>query len=334
MDSVNTYFKDVVEIENNKIGNLKHIYGTVRSIVEPVNTGRAVVLVNNRLVTLLNKTNETLKVGDGVIVHYWDNLANGYIVLRCGLPNLKQGLHIENAAILRDNIQSVYSVPSTVFNIDEKNHLTEKYGDKSNIIMVNGNPAIQIPLDTSAANLKTIAMGIDKKLFSNEISVKCRYCKGNFITHSYVYGDRTLSAGIYEMKYENNQLSYYIGIQMKEDYEWYFSHHVNNDGVYQAGNVRFISTTPLKDIGVIIAYHTITETVSDRFPYGFVRGYPLVRCGFHNEGLNGNTPNDLIFAMGNDSNTSDSTMWFGFNSNAEREYAKAAFRKSTLKITR
>ena len=89
-------------------------YAFDAKIVDNTYNGKAVVNVMGRSLTLLNKTGEILKQGDGVIIHYWDNVANGYIALRCGLPNPAGGLNIENAVVSYESIAKVNNISKSV----------------------------------------------------------------------------------------------------------------------------------------------------------------------------------------------------------------------------
>ncbi len=88
-NTINTISHKIVRNELEKTNRIKHIPATVVDVPEEKNNGVAKVSALGRTLTLLNKTGEVLKEGEGVIIHYWDNVANGYIALRCGLPVYK-----------------------------------------------------------------------------------------------------------------------------------------------------------------------------------------------------------------------------------------------------
>lgn len=340
MNEVNTYYKHVIDDELKRLNNIKHIPGVVTEIVVPKNTGMAKVNVMGRTVKLLNKTNETLEVGDSVIVHYWDNIANGYIALRCGLPNLKQGLHIDNSAVLSEDLESLYTVESTVFNVDSKNLLTEKYSSPSNIVMVNGNPAIYVPFACKDERFREIMFGIDKKLFTNTINVDCSYSH-EYYSHAYnrtsvtMYGNRTLCAGIRRITYiEPETKAHYLGCYMDEDPKWIVGYTSSSDSQRTQGeNTYFLDLEPLKNIGIIIAYQGIGSP-TEHFPYGFVTGYPVLRCGFNGEGWYNGKKIDLCWGIGKNDSTQETSMCFGFCSYDEFQYALAVSETQRLKVMR
>ena len=317
MNAVDIYYKDIVEQESRKINNLKHTYGVVTEIVVPKNTGAAKVKVMGRTLRLLNKTGETLKVGDSVIIHYWDNMANGYIALRCGLPSLQQGLRIENAAVLDNDIKSLYTTSTTVFNEDEENNLTEKYSHAQNIVLVNEIPAIYVPTGATDETFKSIVKTIDKKLFSNRIQVKCHY---NGRT-----GVRTIHGEVSAMKYVDlNTLGYFVGCYMEEDRNWYYNEESHAPFIY------FTDTQVLENIGLVIAYQKIVTAASENFPYGYVTGNIVLRCGTNNDGYydpgTGIVRRDMIHKLG--------TMDIGFKNQNEAKYALATTQRSELRVAR
>lgn len=86
---INSVSHSIVRNELNKTSRIKHLPAIIVNVPEEKNNGIAEVFVLGKTITLLNKTGEFLKIGDSVIIHYWDNIANGYIALRCGLPVYK-----------------------------------------------------------------------------------------------------------------------------------------------------------------------------------------------------------------------------------------------------
>lgn len=86
---INTVSRKIVRDELEKTSRIKHIPAIVTEVPADKKNGVAKVFALGRTLTLLNKSGELLKAGDGVVIHYWDNIANGYIALRCGLPVFK-----------------------------------------------------------------------------------------------------------------------------------------------------------------------------------------------------------------------------------------------------
>ena len=343
MNAVDIYYKDIVEQESRKINNLKHIPGVVTEIVVPKNTGAAKVRIMGRTLRLLNKTGETLEVGDSVIVHYWDNMANGYIALRCGLPSLQQGLHIENAAVMHNNLESLYTTDTTVFNEDEENDLTEKYSHLNNLVMVDGNPAIYVPFQSTLTDFKTTVKTVDKKLFSNRIQANCRYYHGTYLHYSSLVGRRTICADIREMKYvDTSTLGYYLGCYIKEDINWrlFYGERQSymDEHKVECEHIYFDDTQLLKDIGLIIAYQEIVSTATEDFPYGYVVGYPVIRCGINDDGYSDLTDPptrcDMVWGVGRNNITLNTSMWFGFKDENELKYALTTTQRTELKVAR
>lgn len=86
MDNIDSISHKIVRNELLKTLRIKHVPAIITSIPENSNNTLATVLVQGKYLTLLNKTGELLSEDDGVIIHYWNTVANGYIALRSGLP--------------------------------------------------------------------------------------------------------------------------------------------------------------------------------------------------------------------------------------------------------
>ena len=169
LDLLNDIASDRVDKED----SLKRCSGVVESIVDNTEGGKAVVRCMNRSLTLLNKTGEILDVGDSVWVHYWGNLANGYIALRNGLPNSRGGsggLSISNAVAMLETQASLYTVATEVFDIDVENAIRVKYGDPENIIIASQIPIIisQYNSTNTIAEIYSFVSSIQSGLLSTE----------------------------------------------------------------------------------------------------------------------------------------------------------------------
>lgn len=183
LDLLNDIASDRVDKED----SLKRCSGVVESIVDNTDGGKAVVRCMNRSLTLLNKTGEILEVGDSVWVHYWGNLANGYIALRNGLPNSRGGgggsFHITNAVAMLETQASLYTVATEVVDVDVENAIRVKYGDPENIII-----ASQIPIIVSNYNnTNTIA----------EIYSFVSAIQSGLLSTERIFDDGTNTVGIY-----------------------------------------------------------------------------------------------------------------------------------------
>ena len=196
---------------------------------------------------------------------------------------------IENAAVLDNDIKSLYTTSTTVFNEDEENDLTEKYSHTKNIVLVNEIPAIYVPTGATDETFKSIVKTIDKKLFSNRIQVKCHYN-----SHT---GVRTIRGEVSAMKYVDlNTLGYFVGCYMEEDRNWYYNEESHVPFIY------FTDTQVLENIGLVIAYQKIVTAASEDFPYGYVTGNIVLRCGTNNDGYydpgTGIVRRDMIHKLG------------------------------------
>lgn len=143
------YLNSMIDEANDKVDTLKRCAGKVVAVDETTDGGKATVECMNRRLTLLNKTGENLAIGDSVWVHYWTNLANGYIALRNGLPNGGSAFSINNAVAMLENQASVYTVSTEVFDIDIKHSIKAKYGNPNNLIIASNIPIVVTSLDNS-----------------------------------------------------------------------------------------------------------------------------------------------------------------------------------------
>lgn len=66
---------------------IRRIKGKIVKIVERTDEGKVVVQVMNTRITLLNKSNEILKVGDEVWVFYWKTIKDGCVAMKVGLSD-------------------------------------------------------------------------------------------------------------------------------------------------------------------------------------------------------------------------------------------------------
>lgn len=142
------YLSSMIGDKTSEIDSLKRCSGKVTSVIG--DGGKAVVECMGRSLTLLNKTGENLYEGDSVWVHYWTNLANGYIAIRNGLPNIKRGqLSITNAVAMLENQSDIFTVSTEVFDVDVENSIKVKYGDPKNIIIASEIPILVTAYDNT-----------------------------------------------------------------------------------------------------------------------------------------------------------------------------------------
>ena len=303
------YIKDVVAREVKKSEILKHIPGTVIEIIDNTDSGKAVVKVMGRKLTLINKTGEILKVGDSIIVHYWDNMANGYIALRCGLPNPAGGLNIYNAVVAYESDSTINTISKYTGNVYSENKYKCTYDTAPDIFYLNGCPAFL----TKYASLHSSPVpdeyreGIKDELrtignFSQQITVIVGRNDISYPVQETFYTHISFSSNIM------GRWAHRIGLYSDSDDTYYRS---ANEDVYFYGIPS--------GAGIIIVCNEINGLKSGRnnafnYPYGYADGYLAVRCpngyAYRN---NTETATDLIFFAG--------LYRFAFVSNDERDYA-------------
>ena len=142
-----------------------------------------------RDLTLLNVTGENLTGGDSVWVHYWHDLANGYIALRTGLSDSAIEMppfNIGKLGVYSSEQAELYMPPYTYYgstayadyetrlvNVDEQNGIDIHQGDSTygfNTIFVDGFPCIILPGDTT--KWRQIMLTVDSALFSKEVNLR------------------------------------------------------------------------------------------------------------------------------------------------------------------
>lgn len=321
---IDNYIKDVVSQEIKKAEILKHIPATVVEVVENTNNGKAIVLVMGRKLTLLNKTGEILEKNDAVIIHYWDNIANGYIALRCGLPRPAGGLYIKNAVTVTKPKSKIEDVSEYVGDVYSENKYKNTYDTAPEIFYVNGCPAYLTKylsqgkdpaptIDYSnneeyAIGIKNELRSIDIDLFSQSVSIKKQNTRRIWTDEGYV-NVITLDDETYytHISYSNNIQSSWahrIGLYSQTD-DTFFR---------QCDNVYFHSLNSFDRGGIIIVCTNIYPFKTEHCPYGYINGFLAVRYDggrIYNNGMTYLT--DLIHA--------NTFFWtIAFASSAERDY--------------
>lgn len=306
------YIRNVVAREVKKAEVLKHIPGTVVKIVDNTYNGKAVVNVMGRSLTLLNKSGEILKQGDGVIIHYWDNVANGYIALRCGLPNPAGGLNIENAVVGYESIAKVNNVSKSVEKVYSENKYKTTYGTAPSTFYLNGYPAFLT------------------KYASSPPSEHWDGIKSELATYGGFSQQITVIVGRDDMRHPVQE-TFYTHISYSSNMMGSWIHRVglysaNDDTYYKCSNNDVYFRGIPSGAGIAIVCNKIctlksNEFTSENYPYGYAFGYLAVKCpnGYvYNNGVE--TSADLIFFEGQ--------YKFAFSSNDEREYAMNVIAKN------
>lgn len=312
---IDNYIKDVVSQEIKKAEILKHIPATVVEVVENTNNGKAVVLVMGRKLTLLNKTGEILEKNDAVIIHYWDNIANGYIALRCGLPRPAGGLYIRNAITITQPKSKLADVSEYIGDVYSENKYKNTYDEAPEIFYVNGYPTYLTKYlsqgvsqsriinynnnEDYAIGIKNELRNIDLDLFSQQITIK---------RQTYVYSDVNDETYYTHISYSNNiqgNWAHRIGLYSQTDDTFFL----------QCDSVYFTSLNAFTHGGIIIICTNIYPFKTDHCPYGYIDGFLAVRYDGGQIDDNGTIfSTDLIYA--------DTTFWrMAFANSEERDYA-------------
>lgn len=164
------YLSAYINKESKGIDSMKRISGVVKEVYkdqyETVVKAKVQILQKN--VTLLNKTGETLAVGDNVWVHYWNDITSGYIAIRNGEPNVSGGFKIDKAVAMTPNQANIYTVSTEVINVDVANQITVKYGDPKNVFFANGQPVVVNPGGTTSERAAYYS-GLSLNLYSQEV---------------------------------------------------------------------------------------------------------------------------------------------------------------------
>ena len=279
---------------------------------------------------LLNKTGETLKVGDGVWIHYWHDLANGYIAERIGLTKFRRSLYLDGMVILGEAQAEVYChaqkmvtsesddkrrwdqlYQQRLMNVDSKDNIEVTKGEMShgiNAFFINGFPAIMslyCPIGNNVSSIERERMNARIKLFNmkllfNEISVKAQLgtmtttesFTNFYIDIAAVGTDRTCQLGIF-YKYNNVE-------------------HIYMQNIYTCAMDDLASV--FEHIGLVIICHGTIYNPNRDHPYGYIKGRIAFCYRDENKNIN-------IGDFGNE-------MTLNFANTEEYEYAKCVFSES------
>jgi hypothetical protein len=277
--------------------------------------GKATVECMGRNLTLLNKTGEKLSVGDSVWVHYWTNLANGYIALRNGLPNVNAGsFNISNAVAMLETQASIYTVSEEVIDVDVENSIKVKYGNGHNIIIANETPIIVSELDNTSTltEVFNLADTLDSGLISTEregyyssVSVSgvekiYTVVVGDFINNVWKWNADVV--GSYPI-YNSSDLAFAN-----------FCKNSNDGYTLRTRQNNPAQITTFNDLGVVLLTKKICAPITD-CPYGYAE------C--------------RVFGMAKESDVyvsmiSSRTIMFPFKNEAEYNYAVTTLTKSEI----
>ena len=166
-----------------KLDTIKRVAGVINYVVADSHDTLADVQIDTKHLILLNKSGELLEEGDHVWVYYWDNIADGYIALRCGeAKNIGGG--IKNAGVLTERQDTVYNIAKEVAIVDTENKAKAYYTNTNNVILINKYTAVAMADDTypsgasaidwsadtdGAIDLKTRLANMNSRLWSNKI---------------------------------------------------------------------------------------------------------------------------------------------------------------------
>lgn len=279
MQNIETLISQIV---SNKFKNgeiLKHVRGKVVSVED---NDFAKVNVQNKEITLINKSGEELATDDEVTIHYWTNIGNGYIALRHGLSNLQAGvLSVDRAAILTSKQNSLLTAASETIDTDSKNNVTVNYGDNNNTIFVNGfvaNPITVSDISSTSSAFINMVNSIPTALTYNEVELLEVNDAGDLYSQRYY---TTVSTKTYMANY--NEWWYY-GCCMKEGVS----------GALLTSPNQYYRSNPSSGLRVALFYKNIyspnLDGISSAFKYGAVdlllvyisnsMKYAEIQCGF------------------------------------------------------
>ena len=277
-----------------KLDTIKRVVGVINYVVADSHDTLADVQIDTKHLILLNKSGEILEEGDHVWVYYWNNIADGYIALRCGeARNIGGG--IKNAGVLTEQQDTVYDISKEVAIVDAENKAKAYYTSANNVILIDKYTAVAMSIDTypdgestiswatdtaGANDLKTRIAAMNSRLFSNKIK-------------SYWIPTGTSGFTI------GNEYTYYLQIRSIEfttdtpathQYGWIY-----RLGLYceETGFSReipgVISETPtgLEDCGLITIYDSLNAPVDNTFGHKPTANAALAVCAGSNSNLYG-----------------------------------------------
>ena len=135
-----------------KLDTIKRVAGVINYVVADSHDTLADVQIDTKHLILLNKSGEILEEGDHVWVYYWNNIADGYIALRCGeARNIGGG--IKNAGVLTERQDTVYNIAKEVAIVDTENKAKAYYTNANNVILMDKYTAVAMRDDTYSSGV-------------------------------------------------------------------------------------------------------------------------------------------------------------------------------------
>lgn len=293
MQEISKLIDDIIDERICSSEILKHIRGFVISANE--NNSYADVNIGNKTVTLINKTGEELGFNDEVTIHYWTNIANGYIAIRHGRSNTKAGsLNISKAPLLTTRQSNRLTVDPQLIATDDKNDILVNCGSQYNRILINGyavsplvlknhnsSTAVVPPLDVNSTEFIAMVNSVPDILTYHDVTL-------NELDSENIIQSRRYYTTVGSVEFAANSGGYglqYTPCAIKEGTVGAF---LNSTRSWQRDCTRYIN--------LVLFYSSIHAANSDEksghFSYGYAdivmvlkcEGYSLslaeIRCGF------------------------------------------------------
>lgn len=146
-------FNYIVDQNYQSLETIKRQYAIVKELIANTDSAKVVVKIRNiedsnddktKMITLLNKTGQRLKVDDRVWVYYWRTITDGYVAIKIGKQRKKKDklrISIDRAMVVTDDEDTLENITENELHYFQVANLIQtQSGAMPNVPFVNGYP--------------------------------------------------------------------------------------------------------------------------------------------------------------------------------------------------
>ena len=356
-------FNCIVDKNYQSLETIKRQYGIVKELVANTDSAKVVVKIRNveddnddktKMITLLNKTGQRLKVDDRIWVYYWRTITDGYVAIKVGKQRKKKDklrLSIARAMVVTDDEDTLETITENELRYFQvANLIHTQSGAMPNVPFVNGYPAAYCPIVDFATlpdriNNNTVGytdyinyiLGLSSVFFVKRIVLPYSWAIEGYSESTDAFVLREFKIDIYKVRQYENKWYYQPALYWRKDIS------VAHDGsswsdweIYDIPSENIFVKSPNDlisgEFAIIYNHINFAETNSNLpqpgynkrpwNPYGVLRGalvFRLLSKGVdpvnHLDGI------DIYFTRKNPT-YSNSDPIFGLTSRVEKDYIR------------
>lgn len=146
-------FNYIVDQNYQSLETIKRQYAIVKELIANTDSAKVVVKIRNiedsnddktKMITLLNKTGQRLKVDDRVWVYYWRTITDGYVAIKIGKQRKKKDklrISIDRAMVVTDDEDTLENITeNNLHYFQVANLIQTQSGAMPNVPFANGYP--------------------------------------------------------------------------------------------------------------------------------------------------------------------------------------------------